>query len=63
MREKGVSAKVSSNYYRLMEKTRLVLKNKYKINVKSHVKLTEMMTLAPPLYANKQWIKKIRGLK
>lgn len=43
MKDKGVSVKVSIDFYRLMERMRLQLNNKYKIKVSSHVKLTKMM--------------------
>lgn len=60
MGEKGVSTRVASDYYRMMEKTRLTLRNKYGIKVKSHTHLTKMMCLAPPIYNNKRWIQKVR---
>ncbi len=59
-KDKGVSTKIASDYYRMMEKTRIVLKNQHGIKVGSHIKLTNLMNLAPPLYKNKSWIRKVK---
>lgn len=60
MKDKGVSIKVSENFYRMMERTRLNLKNKYGLKVGSHVKLTEMFSKNPKLFSNRKWIKQIQ---
>lgn len=60
-KERGISAKISEDYYRMMERTRHVLrKNGVKVN--SQVKLTKMMSLNPP-YQNKKWIQEVKRLK
>lgn len=59
-KDRGISLRASAEYYRMLEKTRMVLKNKHGIKVGGHVKLTKLMSLAPPLYNNKQWIKQVK---
>lgn len=60
MKTKGVSVKVSENFYRMMEGIRINLNNQYKIKVSSHVKLTDMMARNKGLFKNKKWINQIR---
>lgn len=60
MKDKGVLAMVDRKYYQMLEKTRIILKNKYGIKVKSHTKLTKLMSLAPPPYMSKSWIRKVK---
>jgi len=59
-KEKGVSMKVSEDFYRMVERTRLQLKNKYKIKISSHIKLTKMMAKNKGLFKNKNWIKEVK---
>lgn len=60
LKDRGVSVKVSRDFYKMMERVRLNLNNKYKIKVSSHVKLTNIISKNPSLFQNKQWIKQVK---
>jgi hypothetical protein len=59
MKDRGVSVKVSSDFYRMMERTRMNLKSKG-INVKSHVKLTQAWSKTPKVWDTRSLV---RGFK
>lgn len=64
IKDRGVSIKVSEDFYRMMEKTRLNLINRYQIKISSHIKLTKLMAQNINLFKNKQWINQIKnGIK
>lgn len=58
--EKGVSVKVADDFYRMMERIRIQLRNKHNIRVKSHVKLTKLMAKNYKVFQNKKWIDQIK---
>lgn len=59
-KDKGVSVKVSEDFYRKMEALRLQLRNKHKIKVSSHIKLTKMLAQNKGLFQNKSWLAQMR---
>jgi len=59
-KEKGVSIKVSEDFYRTMERMRLKLNNKYNIKVSSHIKLTKMLAKNKKMFENKDWIRRMK---
>lgn len=62
-KDRGVSVKVSEDFYKLLEKTRYNLKNQHKINIKSHVELTRLLSKNNKILNNKSWIKAIKNGK
>jgi len=59
-KNRGVNTNVDENFYRMMERARLMFKNKYGIKISSHVKLTGLMAKNPKLFSDKKWIKQVR---
>jgi len=59
-KERGVSVKVSEDFYRMMERIRLNLKLQHNIKINSHTKLTQLLAKNKNLL-NKQWINQIKN--
>lgn len=61
-KDRGVIANVSKEYYSQMEKTRNILRSKYKIKVRSNKELTKLMTYTSPIHTNKKWITRLKKM-
>lgn len=59
-KEKGISVKVSKDFYKMMEQTRNYLSSKHKLKISSHVKLTKLMARKKGIFMNKDWAKEIK---
>jgi hypothetical protein len=62
-KDKGVSAKVGSDFYRMMERVRLNLRNQHGIKISSDIKLTNMWARNPQMFINKKLIGQIKRCK
>ena len=60
MKDRGVSVKVSSDFYRMMEQTRVRMKNRYGVNIKSHIKLTQLWSKNPKLFNNRNMVLEVK---
>lgn len=59
LKERGISAKVAPDFYRMMERMRIQLKNHHGIKVRSHTQLTKLISKNNNLM-NQKWINQIK---
>ena len=62
MKIKGVSTRVSEDFYRMMERMRYQLKVKNGLKIKSHTQLTQMIATNPKMLYDKTLIKNLRRM-
>lgn len=62
-KKNGVTMKVADDFYKLVQRSRLQLKLKHGIKIKSDVEFTNYLSKKPAMFSNKSFIKSVKRFR